>query len=134
MTSLAVIRGITEDHLAALRDKGVNSPEKLLDAAATKQGRKDLSHKTGIPESLILRWANQADLNRVRGIGGGYAELLEEAGIDTVPELAKRKAENLYRKLHEINARKPVVRWLPTEKLVQDWVAQAGSLPRKLEY
>jgi hypothetical protein len=39
-----------------------------------------------------LTWVNHADLYRIKGVAGQYAELLEVAGVDTVPELARRSA------------------------------------------
>jgi hypothetical protein len=50
---------------------------------------------TSITEKLILGWVSRADLTRVKGIGEEYADLFEAAGVDTVPELAQRKPENL---------------------------------------
>ena len=58
-----------------------------------KKGRAELAEKTGISEKLILKWPNHADPVRIKGIAGEYAELLEAAGVDTVPELAMRKVE-----------------------------------------
>jgi hypothetical protein len=49
-------------------------------------------------------------------------------------ELAQRKPENLHAKIVEINAEKKLVRKLPTLKQVQDWVAQAAKLERKVHY
>ena len=83
---------------------------------------------------MILKWTNRADLARVKGIGGEYADLLEAAGVDTVPELATRKPANLVAKLHEVNEEKKLVRKLPTENQVEGWVAQAKELPRVIEY
>ena len=37
-----------------------------------------------------------ADLFRIRGIGEEYSDLLKEAGVSTVVELARRNPENLY--------------------------------------
>jgi hypothetical protein len=59
---------------------------------------------------------------------------LEAAGVDTVPELAMRKAENLFKKMQETNDAKSLVRKLPTEAQVEDWVKQAAALPRILQY
>jgi len=83
---------------------------------------------------LILEWVNHADLYRIKGVGSEYSDLLEEAGVDTVVELAQRKPENLHAKIVEINAEKKLVRKLPTLKQVQDWVAQAAKLERKVHY
>ena len=83
---------------------------------------------------MILEWVNHADLYRIKGVGSEYSDLLEEAGVDTVVELAQRKPENLHAKIVEINAEKKLVRKLPTLKQVQDWVAQAAKLERKVHY
>lgn len=134
MSKLSIIEGIGETYETKLEAAGVKSIEALLDTCATKKGRTELAEKTGISEKLILKWANHADLARIKGIGGEYAELLEAAGVDTVPELATRKAENLFKKMQEINDAKALVRKMPTETQVADWVKQAGALPRILQY
>jgi predicted flap endonuclease-1-like 5' DNA nuclease len=102
--------------------------------SSNKKGRTELAEKSEISEKLILKWANHADLIRIKGIGGEYAELFEAAGVDTVPELATRKAENLFKKMQEINEAKSLVRKLPTEAQVEDWITQAKTLPRVLQY
>lgn len=134
MAQLKLVEGIGEKDLAKLKEAGINSLEKLLDAAATKKDRKELAAKTGIGEDSVLEWANRADLNRIKGVGREYSDLLEASGVDTVPELAKRKPENLYKKICEVNGEKPMVKKLPTQKQVAEWVAQASKLPRKLQY
>lgn len=117
-----------------LRAASVNSTDKLLAACVTKKGRKALAEQTGIDEAKILKWANMADLFRVKGIGQEYAELLEAAGVDTVKELAQRKADNLTKKMEEVNEARKLVRRTPSLKEVEKWVAQAKELPRGLEY
>jgi hypothetical protein len=67
-------------------------------------------------------------------VGEEYSDLLEEAGVDTVPELAQRNATNLHAKLVETNAETKLVRRLPTQKQVEDWVAQAKKMPRAINY
>lgn len=134
MAKLNIIEGIGEAYEAKLEAAGVKSVEALLEICATKKGRTELAEKTDISEKMILRWANHADLMRIKGIGGEYAELLEAAGVDTVPELATRKAENLFKKMQETNEAKSLVRKMPTEAQVKDWVKQAASLPRILKY
>lgn len=134
MSKLSMIEGIGEAYEAKLKEAGLSSIEDFLEACATKKGRTDLAEKTGIAEKLILKWANHADLARIKGIGGEYAELLEAAGVDTVPELSKRRADNLYAKMVEINETKKLVRKLPTEKQVEDWIQQAAALPRVMKY
>lgn len=134
MSKLSMIEGIGETYEAKLETAGVKSVEGLLDTCATKKGRSELAEKTGISEKLVLKWANHADLARIKGIGGEYAELLEAAGVDTVPELATRKAENLFKKMQETNEAKSLVRKLPTQAQVDEWITQAAALPRVLQY
>jgi predicted flap endonuclease-1-like 5' DNA nuclease len=87
-----------------------------------------------ISDKLILEWVNLADLFRIKGIGEEYSDLLEEAGVDTVPELAQRNPANLLQKLVEVNEEKKLVRRLPVLSQVEDWVKQAKDLPRIVEY
>ena len=59
---------------------------------------------------------------------------LEAAGVDTVPELAQRNAANLTAKMTEVNAKKKLVRQLPPESRVTDWVKQAKKLKRVISH
>jgi predicted flap endonuclease-1-like 5' DNA nuclease len=129
------IEGIGPHYKRVLKEKaGISTTEALLEAAATPEQREELAAKTGIGSKLILEWANLADLFRIKGVGEEYSDLLEEAGVDTVVELAQRNPENLYAILGETNEEKLLVRRLPSLQQVQDWVAQAKRLRRVLTY
>ncbi len=130
MAKLDEIEGIGAAYAATFAGVGVTTVEALLDSGATAQGRADLAARTGLSETLILRWVNQADLFRVRGIGSEFAELLEAAGVDSVPELAQRNPANLLEAMKRSNAERQRVRRLPTQTQVEEWVAEAKSLPR----
>ena len=130
MAKLSEIEGIGESYAAKLEAAGVSSLENLLELCSGKKGRKEIAEKTGISEKLILNWVNRADLTRIKGVSTQYADLLECAGVDTVPELAQRNPENLQAKMAEINQEKNLVRKVPAVSQVQDWVAQAKELPR----
>lgn len=134
MTKLSIIEGIGGTIEAKFKACGVASLEALLKEGATTGGRKALAEKSGLQEKQILKWVNHADLIRIKGVGAEYAELLEAAGVDTVPELATRKPDNLYAKLVEVNTAKKLVRKLPVERQVAGWVTQAKDLPRLLTY
>jgi len=134
MAKLSEIEGIGEAYAAKLTEAGIKSLESLLTEGCEKKGRKDIAEKTGISEKLILNWVNRADLSRIKGVSTQYADLLEAAGVDTVPELAQRKPENLQLKMTEVNEEKNLVRKVPTETQVIDWVAQAKELPRVINH
>lgn len=131
---LTTVEGIGETYGKKLQEAGVGSTKTLLEQGATPGGRKEIAEKTGINDKLILRWVNHVDLFRIKGIGGEYAELLEAGGVDTVPELAQRNGENLFQKLESVNKDKQLVRKLPTQSQVSDWIAQAKQLPRVVTY
>ncbi|HPI74123.1 MAG TPA: DUF4332 domain-containing protein, partial [bacterium] len=71
---------------------------------------------------------------RVKGIGPEYAELLEAAGVDSLPELAQRNAENLHPAMMACNGEKKLVRRPPSLKQVKSWIKQANHLPRAITY
>lgn len=130
MAKLSEIEGIGEAYSAKLEAAGISSLENLLKTCCEKKGRKEIAEKSGVSEKLILNWVNRADLSRIKGISTQYADLLECAGVDTVPELAQRNPENIQSKMAEVNEGKNLVRKVPTLSQVQDWVAQAKELPR----
>lgn len=132
--SLEYIEGIGPVYAKKLSDIGIHSPLDLLRRGALPQGRKDISKKTEISGLLILEWINHIDLFRIRGVGSEYADLLEESGVDTVMELAHRNPQNLYEKMQSVNAVKNLVRKLPAQNQVVEWIAQAKELPRVIEY
>lgn len=134
MAKLSEIEGIGESYMAKLNEAGITSIDHFLESCCDKKGRSSVSEATGISEKLILTWANQADLSRIKGVSTQYAELLKRAGVDTVPELAQRNAENLTAKMEEVNEEKSLVRKTPSESQVTDWVAQAKELPRKITH
>lgn len=117
-----------------LRVAGIKDTDGLLASCLTTKQRKDLAAKTEISDKLILRFANMVDLFRISGIGSEFSELLEAAGVDTVPELATRNSTNLAAAMTKVNAEKKLTRRVPTEAEVAKWVEQAKTLPRMLTY
>jgi predicted flap endonuclease-1-like 5' DNA nuclease len=128
------IEGIGDTSAEALRGAGVGSVAALLAAGGSPKGRAALATSSGVAEKLILRWVNHADLMRIMGVGGQFAELLEAAGVDSVPELAARRADSLTAKLGTTNAEKKLTRRVPTETMVSGWVAEAKSMKRAVSH
>lgn len=134
MANLIDIEGIGPADAEKLAGQGLKTTGDLLNAAATPKGRQDLEAATGISGALILGWVNRADLFRVKGIGAQYSDLLEAAGVDSVKELAQRRADNLTVRMAEANEQKKLVRQLPTEGQVSAWIEEAKTLPRAVSY
>jgi len=134
MAKLELVEGIGNQYASQLRRAGVRSTWSLLEKGATLKGRDEIARTAGISGKLILEWVNHVDLFRIKGVGEEYSDLLEEAGVDTVVELAQRNASNLYQTILVTNNKKKLVRRPPSKKMVNDWVTLAKKLPRKVYY
>jgi predicted flap endonuclease-1-like 5' DNA nuclease len=128
------VEGIGPVYGEKLEAVGVKTTDDLLERGATQKGREELEAASGIGRVLILKWVNRVDLYRINGIGSEYSDLLEVAGVDTVPELSYRNAENLTQTMAEANAARNLVRRLPALEVVADWIEQAKQLPRVVQY
>ncbi len=133
-TSISDLKGMTESIAEALRAGKISDNEHLLAVAATPAQRTSLAAECGCDAVQILALANRADLARVKGISGVYSDLLEHAGVDTVKELATRRADNLHAKILETNSAQDLTQRPPTLAQVEDWIAQAKDLPKVLSY
>jgi len=117
------ITSVDETARATLNSAGITWLDEFLDAAGPADGRKALAEATGIAASQLLEWANRADLMRVPGVTAALADLLENAGVDTVKELATRNAGNLHAKLAEVGGDSA-----PGAGAVERWIAAAKTM------
>ena len=128
------IEGIDSEAAAILKSARIRSTARLLEEARTLRGRKRLSQKTGLAEKQLLCWANMADRMRVKGIRREYAGLLQAAGVDTVRDLKYRNPENLAKAMAEANRKRKLVEFLPSAKVVGNWIEHAKKLQLKITY
>jgi predicted flap endonuclease-1-like 5' DNA nuclease len=134
MAKLIDVEGIGPVYASKIKKAGVSTTEGLLRKGATPTGRKEIAKKAGVSEHQVLEWVNRVDLFRIKGVAEEYSDLLESAGVDTVVELAQRNAASLFEKMAKLNASKKVVRKLPSQSQIEDWIAQAKRLPRAVSY
>lgn len=134
MGKLTDIEGLGPAYAEKLAAAGVHSQRQLLACCAKAAGRAELAKTSGLSKKRIMEWVNRADLARVKGIGEEFADLLECSGVDTVPELAKRRPDNLYARLWEVNHEKHLTRRTPSLNQVIAWVAEAKTMPRAIFY
>lgn len=132
---LIEIEGIGPTYAANLQENlGISTVEELLELAASKKGRESVAEKTGIAESLVLRWVNMADLFRLKGVAEEFSDLLEKAGVDTIKELRNRVPANLHAKLTEVNESTGRAGRAPRLDEVESWVEQAKDLEPKVTH
>jgi predicted flap endonuclease-1-like 5' DNA nuclease len=128
------LAGIGPEVADTLKSVGIRTTTRLLDAAKSPKGRKRLAEQTGLDEKRLLSWANMADRMRIRGVGEDYAGLLQAAGVDTVKELKYRNPARLARAMAEANAKRKLVRVLPSDRAVERWIEHAKRLQLKITY
>ena len=128
------IEGIGPAYAEKLRAAGICTTEALLEKCASRKGREAIAEATEISEKLILKWTNHADLFRIKGVAGQFAELLEAAGVDTVKEFRHREAANLYPRLVEVNEQRNLCNRVPSEAELVKMIEQAKALEPKITY
>lgn len=131
ITDIEGIGPAIAERLKALR---IRTTTKLLEAAKNPKRRKAIAHQTGIDSQKLLRWVNMADMMRIKGVGEELSELLESVGVDTVRDLKRRNPKNLAQAMAAANKTRKLVRAVPSDKMIEKWIAQAKSLPTKITY
>ncbi len=131
---ISEIEGLSAFSAAKLKTLGIRTTDALLEAARTVRGRKALAAKTGISEQQLLDWANVSDYMRIPGMGRAKVVLVRAAGVATVRELALRNPARLAQNLKQVNTARKIVRLLPSEKSVEQLIAQARKLQPKISY
>ena len=136
MAGIQTIEGIGPTYRRKLVATGVKTTQGLLRRAGTRKGRNEIARATGIDASRILEWCNRADLMRVKGVGEEYSDLLENTGVDTCRELARRNADNLHAAMLAVNKKRKrtLVRRPPSLKEVRRWIAHARRLKPAIKY
>jgi predicted flap endonuclease-1-like 5' DNA nuclease len=131
---IEVIEGIGAANALALSGAGVTHVRHLLQRAATASGRDALARETGLSPDQLLEWLNHIDLMRIRGVGAEYSDLLEAAGVNSPVELARHSPARLASLLAQTNAQQPLVRRVPSEKVLAGWISEARTLPRLITH
>ena len=128
MARIDQVAGLGHRQATKLRKAGVRTSKALSECAATRRARTELAKRTGLSPKDLQLWVHHADLLRVKGVGAEYAALLVEAGVDTLRDLRRRNPTALLAKIIGLNGSQRVVDRLPTESMVESWIAAAGDL------
>ena len=128
------IEGIGSAYREKLAKANIATTDDLLSLCCDANGRNTVAHTTGLSETHLLKWANMADLMRISGVGGEFAELLEASGVDTIKELRNRSADNLATKMKEVNEDQKLTRAVASSNVVQGWIDQAKKIDPKISY
>ena len=127
-TPIESIEGIGAGFGKHLRADGIDTTEKLLDLCASDEGVARVCKCVDLDEDTIRNWGTMADLSRIKGLGGQWAELMCAAGVTSVQNLAAQEIEPLRARMREINEKEHRVAELPGEKRVTKFLAEARNL------
>lgn len=127
-TSVSTIKGMNPELAAKLKEERITNTDHLLEAAMKAGERRELAKKVGMTPSQLLELVNRADLARIRGIGDVFANLLEDAGVDSVKELARRRPDHLHAALLKANEASQRVGRVPNEEMITGWIDEAKRL------
>ncbi len=120
------VEGIGEVYAKKLEKEGFNEVEELI--PLTWKQVKELAEKTGISPKLIDKWQENADLMKIKGVGPEYSDVLNQVGIDSVKELARRNPQNTLDRIVELDKEKPdVIRKIPTVDDIKTWIDEAKN-------
>ena len=127
-TPVETIEGIGSGFGKRLRADGIETTEQLLEACATPDGIARVCKCVDLDENTVRNWGTMADLVRIKGLGGQWAELMWRAGVKNVQDLARQDVEPLRERFREVNETEHRVAELPGENRVKGFIDQAKSL------
>jgi hypothetical protein len=131
---LKEFRGVNPDCIRKLEAAGVRNVRDMIDAGRTRNARKELSAKTGVPIDAVLELVKLSDLARIPSLKGIRARLYYDAGADTIEKLAQWDAEKLRTMLNAFVERTRFDGIAPLSKEVKSTVETAKRLPKNVEY
>lgn len=122
------IAGIGPAAAKKLATANIRTTDALLASCGSLRERRLLAERIGIPLRQLHKFVNRADLMRIRGVGGDFAELLGASGVRTVRDLSRRRAANLAAKMSTVNGHRKLSRRAPSASMVERWITQARKL------
>jgi len=127
------IEGIGPENAKDLNKFGIKTVEDLRKTAIV-----EMAEVSGISTKLLYKWQCIADLFRVKRAAQEYTEVLFEMGVETVKELSKQKAEDLFKQVQKfVKEAKKKPGWqgdvnkVPTQKDVETWITSAKEIVKK---
>jgi predicted flap endonuclease-1-like 5' DNA nuclease len=127
-TPIESIEGIGQGFGKRLKADGISTTEALLELCASDAGIEKVCKCVDLDENTIRNWATMADLMRIKGLGGQWAELMWRAGVTSVQDLAQREIEPLRARMREVNEEEHRVAELPGEKRVTKFLEDAARM------
>lgn len=127
-TPVETIEGIGEGFGRRLKADGIATTDALLKLCTTDAGVARVCKCVDLDENTVRNWATMADLMRIKGLGGQWAELMWRSGVYSVQDLANREIVELRARMREVNEQEHRVAELPGENRMSRFIAEAAQL------
>jgi len=108
------------------------SLEKYIKELLLKR-KAELSVDSDLEELINFPLMVADNLKNINGIGNKYSKLLENAGVNTIPELSKESAEKLYSKLIKVNEDKEITERNPSIQTLINWINKSNDQMREVK-
>ncbi len=128
------VEGIGKGYGKQLREMGIARTSDLISKCSTLADIKPIAETMKLEEWVISSWTSMADLCRVKGVGGQFAELLDFSGVHSTQQLATSNAHGLLVKLNETNEKEHRVNKVPAEDVVANWIENAKTLEALIHF
>jgi predicted flap endonuclease-1-like 5' DNA nuclease len=120
------IEGIGPAYGKKLKGMGINTTCDLANSCLRdNHATKKISKKMQVDFDAVRAWASMADLMRLPGVDGQYAEIMQTVGVDSRKELTQTSVNSLQSKMAEFNAKNPIVPEVPTVDMLVAWATAA---------
>ncbi len=127
------VEGIGPTYGNRLRAVQVETTEHLLDQCCESAQQTETAKHVKVEPFVVGKWVSMADLMRIPGIRGQYAELLEASGIASVGEMARQESSALAAKMARVNAEEHRTQSVPDPETVSGWIEGAKGLPSRIK-
>jgi predicted flap endonuclease-1-like 5' DNA nuclease len=127
-TPVESIEGIGAGFSSRLKADGISTTDALLKLCASDEGVAKVCKCVDLDDATVRNWGIMADLMRVKGLGGQWAELMWRAGVTSVQDLAQRDIGPLRARMREVNEEEHRVAELPGESRVAKFLEDAARL------
>ena len=125
---------VDEEIVLKLEKIGIKNTLKLYNEILTDEKRNQLSIKTGISDTEIMKLTKLTDLSRIRWVNHTFAYVLLESGYDTAKKVAKADYRKLYETIKQLNTERKIYNAHIGEKDMKMIIESAQSLDFEIEY
>ena len=127
------IEGIGKGYGKQLKQFGITTTTEMLDKGSTVSEIKSIAKDMGKQEWVVRSWSSMADLTRIKGVGGQFAELIEFSGVHSVQSLKQQDAQQFTVTMKQVNDKEHRVKEAPDANAVKQWIGHAKTLPSVLD-